>query len=176
MKSIFILLLFISLAPVTSWAQTPVSKAQAQKFYEACATNRDERMSTKTQDAFCQCSARGYYKHITQEDLTDLRTDDQRQRNAMNKLALELYAPCMEHPIRDMVYNKCTKDAYQAGQKICRCMATKMANYTATRAQAELATILKNNPNVSDPLHAITHSKAYEAQEKRIVMQCIQGK
>lgn len=164
---------FLSTSSVS--AKTPVTKDQAQRFYEACAINRDDRMSIKTQDSFCQCAARGYYKKMTQEDLADLATDDQRQRNATNKLVLELYAPCMEHPVRDMVMNKCTKDAFQAGHQICGCMASKMSSYVSKRAQSELATILKNSPNVVDPLDAITSSKSYEAQEKRIVLQCIQG-
>ena len=169
-----VLLAFIA-QPVA--AQTPVTDAQTQKFYETCSQNRDARMSVDTQNTFCKCSSIGYKNNITQEDLQDLAKGiGQDARNAMNKLVLELYAPCMEFPIRDMVFNKCTKDAFQAGKQLCSCMATKMARYVSERGKGELATILNANPNVYDPLDAITSSAAYATQEKRIVLQCIQGK
>ena len=177
MKYLISLLLIFSSFTLQAKAQTPVTNEQAQKYYESCATNRDERMDIKTQDVFCQCSSMGYKKHMTQEDLQYLAVGEgQEARDVMNKMVLKLYAPCMEFPVRDMVYKKCTKDAYQAGQYICSCMADKMASYISERAQAELSNILKENPNVYDPLEAITSSETYARQEKRIVLQCIQGK
>lgn len=171
------LLFMLPLFSSVTLAQTPVSNEQAQKYYESCATNRDERMSVATQDAFCQCSARGFKKHITIEDLTTLSTETgQAARDITNKMLINLYAPCMEHPVRDLVMNKCKQDAFQAGHKICECMASKMANYMSTRAGSELDAILKKTPDVYDPLGAITSSKSYEAQEKRTILQCIQGK
>ncbi len=172
----FILSTFIlSLTLSGAFAQTPVTNAQAQKYYEICAKKRDERMSPKTQDRFCQCASIGYKTHITQEDLQDLGKQDQNARRVMNKILVKLYAPCMEYPVRDMVLQKCSKDAFQAGKQICGCMASKMASYISERAQSDIESILKKDPNIHDPLEAITSSPSYEQQEKNIVLQCIKG-
>ena len=156
---------------------TPVTEQQSQIYYNTCNKNRDERMSKDTQDTFCQCSAFGYKNNITQEDLHNMaQGTPEEKRSVMNKMLLKLYAPCMEFPVRDMVFHRCTKDAYQAGKQICSCMAGRMASYISKRAENELEDILKSNPNVYDPLEAITSSKSYEAEEKRVVLECIQGK
>ena len=85
------LLLILPLFSTVTMAQTPVSNEQAQKYYESCATNRDERMSVATQDAFCQCSARGFKEHITIEDLTTLSTETgQAARDITNKKLINL--------------------------------------------------------------------------------------
>ncbi len=155
--------------------QTPVTNQQVAQFVQSCSSNRDERMSAKTQNIFCECTSFGYKDHITQEDLQRLANGTEEEKRAMiNKMVIYMYSPCMEFPVRDLVFNKCTKDAYQAGKKICACMADEMSQYMAKRAQAELKGILEKNPHIYDPIEAITSSKSYEAKEKRIVLECIQ--
>ncbi len=165
-----------------SWAQTPpvetpVTKEQAQIFYEACQQNRDERMTKETQDIFCQCSSMGYKEHMTQEDLEQLaHGKGDAPRYVLNKILIEIYPPCMEFPIRDLVFQKCIQNEFQVGEKICSCMASKMASYMSERAQGELQEILKNDPTAYDPLDSITTSESYRQKEKRVVLECIQAR
>ncbi|MGB1077268.1 MAG: hypothetical protein ACPG05_03095 [Bdellovibrionales bacterium] len=173
----FLCLLCLILFPSIALAQTPVTDRQAKIFYETCSKDSDPRITPQTQKTFCQCASFGYKKHMMVEDLQALaKGEGMEARQVMNKMIIKMYAPCMEFPVRDMVFQKCTKDAAQAGKKICGCMADKMSSYISQRAESELAGIIAQNPNVYDPLEAITSSKSYEDEEKRIVLDCIQGR
>ena len=109
------------------------------------------------------------------EELRASANQDQSGRDATNKIIINVYAPCMEFPVRDLVFQKCQKDAFQAGQKICSCLANNMASYVRQRAAADLPAILAQNPNAFDPMNAIVTSPSYEQKEKRIALGCIQG-
>ncbi len=177
MKIFYGLLALVILTMGTSPAnaQTAISQKAATDYYQSCLTKTDERITPQTQDIFCKCTATYMQKSMSVQDVQAMALQNQTGRNALNKMLTNVYAPCMEFPIRDMVFQKCTKDAYQAGQKICSCLSTNMANYVKERAGAELPAILAANPNLTDPMEAIVSSPSYEQAEKRIVLGCIQG-
>lgn len=159
----------------TSYAQTVISNQDANQYYQSCLTKTDPRITKPTQDIFCQCTASFMKKNMSVEDVQAMAKQDQTGRNALNKMLTQVYAPCMEFPVRDWVYQKCTQDAFQAGKQICSCMSDNMAKYVRERASQDLPTILANNPNLTDPMEAIVNSQSYEQAEKRIVLGCLQG-
>lgn len=156
-------------------AQTPITDAQAQSYQQNCIAQPNPNITPQTQQIFCACTAEQLKKTLTVEDMAATRGNDQAARDAMNKTIVNVYAPCMEFPVRDMVFMKCQKDAYQAGQQICQCLSSNMAKYVSQRAKSDLPAILAANPNVTDPMQAIVESPDYQQMEKRIALGCIQG-
>ncbi|MAQ70594.1 MAG: hypothetical protein CL565_00205 [Alphaproteobacteria bacterium] len=177
MKKIFVLAVtaFIFLSTQSAEAQTRVSPQMAQSYAQNCSQQENPYISSETKDIFCQCTASYMQKTMSVEDLQAMGGNDQPARNAINKMMIQVYSPCMEFPVRDLVYKKCQEDAFQAGQKICKCLSNNMASYVSKRAKADLPGILQANPNVTDPMEAIVTSPSYEQTEKRIALGCIQG-
>ena len=156
-------------------AQTRITPQMAQAYAQNCTQQENPYITSSTKDIFCQCTASYMQKTMTVEDVQAMHGNDQPARNAINKMMIQVYSPCMEFPVRDLVYKKCQEDAYQAGQKICKCLSNNMASYVSKRAKADLPGILQSNPNVTDPMEAIVNSPSYEQTEKRIALGCIQG-
>lgn len=158
-----------------SYAQTPITDAQAQAMAQDCASKSSPYMTPQGQKLFCSCTAEQTKRNISVEDVQAIAGNDQAARNAMNKSIVTVYAPCMEFPVRDLVFTKCQKDVYQAGQNICQCLASNMGKYVSERARSDLPAILAANPNVTDPMEAIVNSPDYQQMEKRIAFGCIRG-
>ncbi|MAM33657.1 MAG: hypothetical protein CMH28_01125 [Micavibrio sp.] len=177
MKKISVLLfaVFLIIAAHSAQAQSRISPQVAQAYAQNCAQQENPYISAETKDIFCQCTASYMQKTMSMEDLQAMRGNDQPARNAINKMMIQVYSPCMEFPVRDLVYKKCQEDAFQAGQKICQCLSNNMAAYVSKRAKADLPAILQANPNITDPMEAIVTSQSYEQTEKRIALGCIQG-
>ncbi len=173
--SLLLGLLILSLGYSAALAQTAITQQAATEYYNSCLTKTDERITSQTQDIFCRCTATYMMKNMSVEEVQSMAGQDQRARSSINKMLTTVYAPCMEFPVRDWVYQKCTNDVYQAGQKICSCMSNNMATYVRERAAADLPAILAANPSVTDPMEAIVSSPTYEQTEKRIVLGCVQG-
>lgn len=165
---------FFSSAQKQAYAQTPFTPQMAQQYYQTCLQQKDERLTAETQDIFCKCTASQTTK-MSVEEFQAMARQDQSGRDATNKMILNVYAPCMEFPVRNLVFGKCQQNAYQAGAQICGCLANNMATYVRERAVKDLPQILAQNPNVYDPMEAIVSSPSYENMEKRIALGCIQG-
>lgn len=172
MKYVFALLLLM--IPASSHAATPVTGEMAAKYNQTCKVNRDMRMHEDTQNILCDCTAMKMQGAMSVEDMQAMGGNDQNARVAINKMLTTVYAPCMEFPVRDLIYGRCKQDAYQAGKGICECLSSQMARYTAQQSQRLLGDVLRNNPNVADPMDAILSSAEFKQMEKRIVLQCIQ--
>jgi hypothetical protein len=51
-----------------------------------------------------------------------------------------------------------------------------MGKYTAQTAQGQLQQILRQNPNILDPLGPIVESAEFAQKEKKTALECIQKK
>ena len=162
--------------PLSAAAQTPVSDDTAARFYENCMKKPEGTMSAGTQDIFCQCTAYHTQKNLTMEDMQAMQDPSPAGRLALNKVLLDVYAPCMEFPVRDLIYNKCMENDFQRKEGICSCLADKMGRYTADSAQARLKDVLAQDPNIYDPMGPIVNSPDFAQREKRLALDCIQGK
>lgn len=176
MRKIYIatLLFLIMLCPAAGHAQTPISKNMADSYLQNCVSNQSPNMSVETQSIFCQCTVMQMQKSFYVEDMQALGAQDGRALAAQNKMLTHVYAPCMEFPVRDLIYNKCQSDMYQSKQGICSCLSNRMAQYVSTESQRLLTGILAQTPNLADPIAAITDTAEFKQKEKRIVLECIQ--
>lgn len=156
--------------------RTPISNEMTYQYLNNCKKKSDARISKDTQDIFCRCTAFQMQKTLTVEEMKLMAGTGETARLALNKMLLYVYAPCMEFPVRDLIYYKCRRDAYQGGEGICDCMSTKMAEYTSQEAQNQLAEILERDPDIYDPMESIIESGPFRKREKKIVLECIQEK
>lgn len=167
--------LLIVFMAVPTWAQTMLNAQQVQRYYDNCKRNAaaEQKLTPETQDIFCQCTARMTQQNMSMDDIKATTGNDQNARNAINKLMISVYAPCMEFPVRDLIHTKCQADVAQTG--ICTCLSSNMAKYTQDQAVKLLSGILVKNPNVFDPMGAILESPEFQAEQKRITLQCLTG-
>lgn len=158
-------------------AQTPITDEMREAFFQDCfRLDNNQEMSTNTQKALCQCTSHHMQDNLSVEDVQTMRGQDQAARDALNKMLLEVYAPCMEFPVRDLIYKRCMQNDIQSKKGICGCLAEKMSVYTAQTARATLGDILKTNPNITDPMDPIVNSASFERMEKQVALECIQGR
>ncbi|MCB9988965.1 MAG: hypothetical protein H6868_06480 [Rhodospirillales bacterium] len=166
--------LFVLLTALPAQAQTPVSDKMADIYFSNCIAKRDERMTIDTQEIMCQCTALLYQKNMSVEELQVMAQNDQAGRNALNRMLVLVYAPCMEFPVRDLIYYRCMENKFQSQKGICGCLADKMAQYTAESAADKLSAVLRNSPNITDPMEPIVNSPEFAQMEKRLALSCIQ--
>lgn len=162
-------LLFI---PISVNAQTAINDDMARNYYQNCIKKEDQRLTKGGQDIFCQCTAHQLKKHMYVEDMVILARQDGLARAALNKIMLAVYAPCMEFPVRDLLYTGCTANGQNVDPRICQCIADRMGEYTAITAQNTLRDILKANPNITDPMAPIINSTAFKNREQSVVLTC----
>ena len=170
----FILFIVLSVNPLN--AQTPLTEEQISNYRIECKNKPEERMSSNIQNSFCDCTADAMRDGgMTLEDGMAMQSDGREQREAMNRMALNVYAPCMEHPVRGLVFSSCMKDQNLRKQNICACLANNMAAYIQAEGPEALQTALNENPDIEDPLETLTSSPAYGRMERRVASDCILG-
>lgn len=183
-------LLFTSLCLFT-WLATPygvsISHAQnvsnipnemVQGFHQQCIFSRDNRISETTQNIFCKCAAHNLQQNISMETLGSLNTESDMNTLLSNiqEIVLLVYAPCLEFPVREMVFLGCQSNDFQKEQGICGCVADKVASFTAEEAQTILVEHIAKQDNALDPLNSLSGAQAFVQREKKASLECIQEK
>lgn len=171
MKKLILTFILLTLS-TAAHAQTSLTVEQAAKYYQSCMARSaaDQTMSAETKDKYCQCTAIEMKRSMTMEEVKATTGNDQAARNAINKVMTRVYAPCMQHPVRDLIAQSCATKI--TNPKICSCVSENMAAYTTREAQTQLPAILAANPNVTDPTKAFMESSAFEQNQKQIAMKC----
>lgn len=175
MRILLLLYLFMIVTAQLALAQTRISDEGKQAYFRNCLQQTDERISEQTHAIFCQCTAHFMQQNMSVEEIQTMSTQTQDARNILNKVVIQVYAPCMEFPVRDLIYNECRKEKDQVSNDICTCLADEMASYTAQTAQERLTTVLQTTPNITDPMDPIINSDAFHEKEKMVAMECIQA-
>jgi len=172
MRYLFILVLAL-LIPPSAQAQN-VSKSVANSYYNNCLA-QEGPVSAQTQELLCACTAAQMQQSMTVEDIKAMNQNNQTGRNALNKMLINVYAPCMEYPAKEHYMNVClsnpdTQRLSNNPQALCNCMSTEVANYLKANARTVFEEILDRNPNVTDPMQALTNDPQFTqfAQAKLI--------
>lgn len=159
---------------------TPVTSDMANAFYKSCLGKQDQRMSPDTQKSMCACNAAMIMKNMSVEEIQTMKENTQEGRNMLNKMLLDVYAPCMNYPVHDLVFGECLRNESlnKAGialprQQICGCMATKMSLWFTKEGGALMRKILEEQPNVYDPIGPIMDSQEFKSQSYSTMMSCL---
>lgn len=181
MKFTFLAILgcLIAIIPTTSYAQgTPITKDAANAYYENCNAQPTQGLSDKSKEYLCACTAAKMMETMTVEDVKAMSQQDASGRKAMNYMLVKVYAPCMNFPAKDHYYNTCmsnpkTKILGGNPQAICTCMSDQISNYLASDGPKIFTDILRRNPNVTDPMSALTSDKHFESFAQARLIGCI---
>jgi len=178
----FILFTFLLILPLTSHAQTPVTNQQANTYFTQCVTNSaatEKRFSPESQKLFCACTAARLTQYFSMEDMQTM-TDPKNpnQRAALNKMIVNIYAPCMDEPTRDYHYSQCVANPQVArlGQNpetLCRCAADQVADYMKVHAAEQFQIILDHNPNIEDPMQALYDDPKFQSMTQSKLLGCL---
>lgn len=177
MKILFLFLLVAFSFP--AHAQTPVSKEQANAYFANCVKAPPQPgLSAKAQQMVCACTAARMTQFFTIEDMKTATTPNAPgQREAFNRMMVDVYAPCMEEPTREYHYNACITNPQSARygnpQIVCECMATQVANHMKTNGAAVFRDILARNPNIVDPMSALADDPAFTRFAQSKLLACI---
>lgn len=167
-------LLFLLALLVSGMASAgPITKEMGEQYYQNCLKGAatEGTMSPKSQDTFCKCTAEKMQDNMTTEDLQALSTTGDPARAALNKVLEFVQAPCLQAPVHDMIAKKCQADIGKP--QVCSCLSQKMGEYTEQQAVELMGKILKQNPNIVDPMTAILDSEDFQTTQKSIALSCL---
>lgn len=177
-----ILFLLVTLLAHPSQAQTPITKDAANAYYKNCKAQNDPRLRPETQEALCACTAVQMIEKMSVEEVQTMASNDQSGRISLNKMLVEVYAPCMNFPVQDMIADECMNDPKvdMAGLKmnksvLCNCMGEKTGAWMATVGRSLMAQILTQNPNITDPIGPVMEDKSFRQQAYQNMMACMSG-
>ena len=97
---------------------------------------------------------------------------DPNARVAMNKMIINIYAPCMETPARDKYQSICAQNP-QVNQNVCKCTANKIGMHMQQNGSQIFADILANNPTIEDPWAMLEKDPQFEAFKESAAKSCI---
>jgi carboxypeptidase C (cathepsin A) len=177
---IMTLVTIYALMPFSAHAQTQVSKETANQYFDNCvkSVSPQQPISTQTQEMLCACTAARLTQFFSMEDMQTMTgTEPVSARAAYNKMMVNIYAPCMEEPTREYYTKVCTSNPdtvkYGDPQKICPCMANKIAVHMATNGPRVFSEILSENPNVMDPMAALLGDPKFERFAQSQLLSCL---
>ena len=167
----------------TAQAQTPISDATSSTFFQNCLGKRDARMTEESQGEFCACSATKMQQSMTMEEAQTMFKQTQEGRNMLNKMLVQVYAPCMNFPVQDIVEMSCREDSKVAAlnlkgdpSDLCFCMGKETGKWFADKGPALLYALLQKNPNITDPITPVMESRVVKQESFKFLMACSNGK
>lgn len=175
-RTILALLLcgLIGIAPASAAPSgTPLTNDMVSKYYAQClvASDKEGTMTPESSKSYCACTSGQMKNWIAQEDIKAMSGQDQAARNVINKVLINVNAPCTRFPIHDMVYKECLSKSMAQGT--CECLSNGIGTYLQDQSESLMGKILAANPNAVNPLGEIMNSPEYQKQEKAIAMSCI---
>lgn len=161
-----------------SASATPITKDMANAYYENCASQSAQGMSKQSQDTMCACTAANMMDNMSVEDVQTMGKQDANGRAATNKMIIQVYAPCIEYPARDHYYSNCISDpktkTMSANPKaMCSCMASAISGHLKNNAQNVFRQILTRNPNITDPMSALTSDSQFQQFARSKLLGCV---
>lgn len=185
MRFLTIVITFMALfIPFTAQAQTPITDEQANNYYANCvlqAEKTEQRFSKQSQELFCACTAarlsQGVFSVEDMQIMTD--TTNPNSRIALNKMIVNVYAPCMDEPTREYHYNTCVSNPQVdrlGGNKesLCRCAADKIADHLRINGARQFQDILSRNPAIVDPMQALYDDRGFQTFAQSQLLGCLQ--
>ncbi len=182
MRNIVLIAATLFLFPFAAQAQTPVTQQQADSYYQTCVTNAaasETRFSPQSQKMFCACTAAHLMQSFSVEDMQTMTSPtDPNARIALNKMIVNVYAPCMEMPTQDYHYQQCMQNPQTAmlsknPDGLCSCAAKAVAGYMQSNSAQMFQDILSRNPNIEDPMQALYDDPEFQKFAQTQLMNCV---
>lgn len=165
-------------APAAGDAPEETMESFAERYNENCMKKKDPVLKGEPLRMLCACSASKLQEAMTVAEVKAMMTDTPEGLTQRNRMAIHVYAPCMQYPVRAMLYNNCSENKEVLGQyknagQICTCMADDMADFIQKNGPTMLAQNLANNPNDPDPLAQLMQGKDFQSRTQASFMACV---
>ncbi len=165
-------------APAAASGEAETMEDFAERYNENCMKKKDPVLKGEPLRMLCACSASKLQEAMTVAEVKAMMTDTPEGLTQRNRMAIHVYAPCMQYPVRAMLYNNCAENKEVLGQyknagQICTCMADDMADFIQKNGPTMLAQNLANNPNDPDPLAQLMQGKAFQSRTQASFMACV---
>ena len=139
-------------------------------------------MTASSQDAMCACNAAMMQKSFTMEDMNLMLEDSYESRTALNKMLLNVYAPCINFPLHDLLFKNCLQDrkVIRLGKVLpvedfCGCVAENTSEWMSKEGRNIMVDVIRENPNVYDPIEPIMNHEKFTAEAMRNRTVCAGG-
>lgn len=169
----------LMLVPIPAAAQTPLSKSMANAYYQNCISRDDHRMSETAQDELCSCAAAMAFQNITVEDVSVMKRTLGPGRAEFNKMLVTSYGPCLQAPVEEILFNECMADKHvkefmlRDTATLCRCTASRSGKVVAEEGSLMTQSILKQSPEMTDPLDLFLEDRTFRAKAYANLYQCL---
>lgn len=170
-----LLLLFSVSAP--AHAQTAIGKNTANAYYLNCLKQDAPTLSEESKNMLCSCTAANMMRHMSVEDVQTMSSSTPQAREAVNKMLIYVYAPCMEFPAKDYYYKTClsspdTAKISSQQKPLCDCMSSEIAEFLSKNASGVFLDILDRQPDVVDPMTALTEDPEFKKFAESKLLGC----
>ena len=177
MTRLVLIALLLLTAPSAAFATT-ITKDMANSYYSNCVAKNAPGISQKSKEYMCACTAAKMMDNLSLEDIQAMNQQNQAGRLATNKMLIDVYAPCIEFPAYDYYYNNCitdpnTKTMTSNPQRTCSCLSDQVAAYLKGNAQTIFRDILMRDPNITDPMAALTNDPRFQQFARSKLLGCV---
>ena len=172
MKILF-LLFVLSMGAIGTPAQaTPINNTMADKFYLNCVAGGQQEgtMSQPDIEKYCACTSNNMQRVVSVKELGAIGKDTPEGRAILNKVIVQVNAPCSEFPISAMVQKECI--AKGNSQRICGCLSVGVGKFLSQKSENWLGEILTKNPNTANPMAPIYENPEFIQAQQQIGMSC----
>ncbi len=180
--------LFILIQPAAAQDRLPLGTLIApvktpQQRYEDCRAVPYKALSDETNELFCACKAAGLQEKMTPADLATMDEKSKAGRKKYDFMLTDIVAPCMEYPTQELMKLKCETDpyinrlySYPDGQAtVCGCVGDRMAKYAADSGMFVMIQVLKEKPEIIDPVPAFLEQANLRLEYTRALIGCRSG-
>jgi hypothetical protein len=159
-------------------AEPETMESFAERYNQNCLKKTDAVLKGEPLRMLCACSASKLQETMTVDEVKLMMTDTPEGLAQRNRMAINVYAPCMEYPVRAMLYHNCAENKdvlskYKNADQICTCMADDMADFTQKNGPDMLRQNLAANPNDPDPLSGLMQGKAFQDRTQASFLACV---
>ena len=154
----------------------------ANAYYKRCMSVPTEGFSEATTDMTCMCNTVHMLKALKTPELELMGTGKGTVAVNPKRLAIEVYAPCVEFGIVDIEQNACYEefnvklvaDTQEKYDGICDCFAQGIGKMVRETAVPQMAAIAEQPQGVLDPFYDIMRTGFYRRERSMLLEQCVQ--
>lgn len=161
-------------------AQTAIGGGTANAYYQACMDRADERMSLSAQESLCSCASARMMVMMSVQELATMNPDPKHPgRAAYNKMLMNVYGPCMQHPVEERLTGECERDRHirafslRDPGALCRCMAQQTGTTFEQNAPDIVRRLLYFLPGMEDPLEPIMNDATFRQRAYDNLYACL---
>ena len=153
----------------------------ANGYYKRCMSIPNDVFSEATKDMTCMCNTVHMLKALKLPELQLMGTGKGPVAVNPTRLAVEVYAPCIEFGIVDMEEQACyddenvklVSDTQEKYDGICDCFTRGIGQMVRETAVPQMAAIAAEPQGVKDPIYDVMRSAEYRLERNTILEKCI---